>query len=91
MNITDSLTKVASELYAATMANRERLVTAWIAETGIPPSEAVLVEQRTIGDGKVTTRVWVERREVATTPAIRLVEPCGHTTASRCSCWRDLP
>lgn len=27
-------------------ANRERLIEAWIAETGLLPSESVLVEQR---------------------------------------------
>jgi hypothetical protein len=41
-------------------ANRETLIEAWLAETGILPSEAMLVEQR-MNDG--TIRFWVEKRK----------------------------
>lgn len=43
-------------------AHKERFLEAWYAETNIPPSEAMLVQQETTKDGVVTTRFWIERK-----------------------------
>ena len=52
------LPDMAGELYARVMKNREALVEAWLAETGVLPSEAVICEQRCPGG----VRVWVGRK-----------------------------
>ncbi len=54
-----SISDAVREKMQFTMANRERLVEAWVAETGLQPSESVLNEQH-MDDG--ITRVWVESR-----------------------------
>ena len=41
------------------MANREKIIEAWIAETGVSPSDAVLCQQN-MEDG--TIRFWVETK-----------------------------
>lgn len=41
-------------------AHRERLVEAFLAETGLLPSEAMLVQQ---DHGNGRTSVWIERRK----------------------------
>lgn len=51
---------LAEEKLRYIAAHRERLVEAWIAETGLLPSESMLVEQN-MQDG--TTRVWIERQD----------------------------
>lgn len=43
--------------------NRERLLEAWIAETGLHPSESVLCISDSFEGGKLVTRCWVERRK----------------------------
>lgn len=57
--IKDPFAEAARKLHEHVMANRERLCQAWIAETGLKPSESVLV-QRQMEDGSI--RIWVERR-----------------------------
>jgi hypothetical protein len=41
------------------MENRARLIDAWFAETGVHPSEAVLVEQRT-PEGSI--QFWIRKK-----------------------------
>lgn len=55
----DRYAEAARKQLAYIQTNRDRLCEAWIAETGLKPSESVLVERR-MEDGSV--RVWVERR-----------------------------
>ena len=40
-------------------ANKEKYVEAWVAETGLHPSECVLIEKRE-SDG--STRFWIEKK-----------------------------
>ena len=47
-----------SERLAFILANREKLVEAWLAETGLLPSQCVLMQQ----DLGHTIRVWIEKR-----------------------------
>jgi hypothetical protein len=42
------------------MEHRERLLEAWIAETGIPPSEACLCTRDVVTDTTITTHAWIE-------------------------------
>lgn len=44
ISITDSITDIAQDKYNRIMRNREKYLEAWVAETGMLPSEAVLVE-----------------------------------------------
>lgn len=53
------IAEAARAQYRFVMDNRDRLIEAWVAETGLMPSESMLVEQR-MDDG--TIRVWVERQ-----------------------------
>ena len=55
-----SLAEVISERLKLIHEGRERLVEAWIAETGLKPSECMLVEQHRT-DGSITLRV--EKRD----------------------------
>jgi hypothetical protein len=59
-NRPDPFTEFVADQLRTVMANREKLCRAWAAETGIPPSDSIIVEQR-CEDG--TTRVWIERKE----------------------------
>ncbi len=56
----EEIAAAAQRHYQIIMANRERYLAAWIAETGLRPSESCLVEQRH-ADGSVT--ITVKRRE----------------------------
>jgi hypothetical protein len=43
--------------------NQEQLIRAWVAETGLLPSESVLVTQQAPGvDGAIMTLQWIERK-----------------------------
>lgn len=61
----DSYATVVNECVSKKLAfiaeHRERLVAAW-TETGMPPSESVLCLQDVVEGGKVTTRIWVDRK-----------------------------
>ncbi len=54
------LDKFVSDALNVIMRNRERYVTAWVAETGVLPSEAVLIEQH-MADGSI--RLTIEKRK----------------------------
>lgn len=56
----DKLTELANSRLAYVRANREKIVEAWLAETGLAPSEAILVERHN-GDGSISFSV--ERKE----------------------------
>jgi len=59
------IARAAAEKVEYIAAHRERLIEAWVAETGLMPSESVLcINERREGDG-VTMRCWVERRTEA--------------------------
>jgi hypothetical protein len=62
----------AAELLTEIAANREKYLTAWVAETGLQPSECMLVEQRK-PDGSLTVTVerrpWRDQREPILDPA----------------------
>lgn len=55
-----TLWQAARERIAYVTANRERLVEAWVAETGLLPSESVLVEKHE-PDGALV--VYVRKRQ----------------------------
>lgn len=61
--MSDSLRRAECERVTYIMANRERFLEAWIAETGLHPSECVLVE--TTDPGSLKTVVMVRRRDGA--------------------------
>ena len=44
------------------MKHRERYVRAWVAWSGVPVGEAVLVSETTTIGRTITTRCWVERK-----------------------------
>jgi hypothetical protein len=72
---------LADQAYCNVMQHRERYVAAWVAETGLKPSESVLVQQDH-GDGRTT--FTAERRAiVADVGASVRAETgrcrCGHT------------
>lgn len=62
MSDDDRFARVAADKLRFIMEHREALLTAWVAETGIRPSHAVLCHQDVVSaDGNaITTRVWVE-------------------------------
>lgn len=55
----DAFAEAARKMREWLQNRRERLCEAWIAETGLKPSESVLV-QKQAEDG--TIRIWVERK-----------------------------
>lgn len=55
----DELQQKADELWKAVMANREKYLQAWVAETGLKPSECELVQVQ----NEAGFRVFVQRRE----------------------------
>lgn len=61
--MTIELERLAAELRAKILANRERYLAAWLAETGLLPSECEIVERRRPdADGLLTVVVTVRRR-----------------------------
>lgn len=64
MKLQDAVSKLAECRLKTVLANREILLEAWVAETGIHPKNAVLCTQETWNeDGTtMTVRSWVERR-----------------------------
>ena len=66
-SLSAEIMRIAAERQRFIMANRERLLEAFMAETGLTPSECVQCVQ-TMRDG--TIRFWVERRGPSTTPPI---------------------
>lgn len=64
----DELGKLLNEAYEKRMAfinaNREKLIEAWIAETGLKPSESELHIQESSEGMTHTMRCWVERRKL---------------------------
>lgn len=60
-SLAESFAQAAAERLRFVMANRERFVEAWCAETGILPSEAAIVE--TFDSTTLTTTVMVRRRD----------------------------
>lgn len=57
---TEKLTQLVQERLRFVAANEEKLVEAWLAETGLKPSESMIVRQD-MPDGSI--RMWVQRRE----------------------------
>jgi hypothetical protein len=43
--------------------NRERLVEAFLAETGMLPSECIMCQQDTYQDGQMVMKIWFERKD----------------------------
>ncbi len=61
----DAIRKAADEQLAHIMANRDAYVKAWIAETGLLPSECVLEESRCVdADGSVVVTMRVRKAAV---------------------------
>lgn len=59
----DKISALVQEKLAFIAENREKLVAAWIAETGLLPSESMLVQQDK-GDG--STDIWVQPKSLST-------------------------
>lgn len=59
LDFSDKLQQIVREKLEYVAANKEKIVTAWVAETGLAPSESVLCVQN-MADG--STRTWVERK-----------------------------
>lgn len=58
------INRQVSEMMKFIDQNREALIQAWLAETGLKPTESVLCQQTTYGrDGDVVLKCWVERLE----------------------------
>jgi hypothetical protein len=57
--------KAAKEKIEFISAHREKLIEAWIAETGLLPSESILMQQDIGG----VTRVWIEKKPDDLPPA----------------------
>ena len=62
----DTIARLANERLAFIRANRERLVEAWIAETGLLPSESLQIEQQLPGGG---VEVRIVRRPPEAAPS----------------------
>lgn len=60
MDFKERIAELCRQKLAIVAAKREELVTAWIAETGLLPSQCELVEQRS-SDG-LTVTVYVRKR-----------------------------
>ena len=71
----DEIAHLAGERVKFIIANRERLVEAWVAETGSKPSESEIIERQG-SDG--TVRVTVRKRPVVGP------RPCRHGFVGRC-------
>lgn len=55
------LGETAARIAEQRAAERERLVVAWVAETGLLPSECCLVEEMRLVDGEIRSVVYVRR------------------------------
>lgn len=62
-NYEEKLIESYRERLAYVDAHKTKLVEAWVAETGLLPSESVLVVQETRDGTTVTVKYWVERRK----------------------------
>lgn len=60
--IGDQFQATAAELHAKIMANRERYLEAWIAETGLLPSECEVVERQSADGFDISTTTIVQKR-----------------------------
>lgn len=60
------LFQTAQDRIAFVKAHRERFAAAFIAETGLKPSEAVMFEKTSNDGDGITTRIWFEKRESGT-------------------------
>jgi hypothetical protein len=58
----ETLEAAANALVRTIMENREKYLQAWVAETGLPPSECELVEEQQVEDGRVVLVVSVRPR-----------------------------
>lgn len=58
----EDLEAMVARSVAEVMAHRERYVKAWVAETGLLPSECEMVEEQHYGEDRVTTTITVRRR-----------------------------
>ena len=56
------INRIVKEKMNFVAQNQEKLVTAWIAETGVHPSEAILVTENVNGKGVSQCRAFVEKR-----------------------------
>lgn len=57
--MTETISKIVREKLRWIHKNEEQLVTAWVAETGLLPSESVLCRQE---GADCVMRVWVEKK-----------------------------
>lgn len=71
----DEIAKLAAERVRFIIAGRERLMEAWVSETGCKPSESELVEQH---DADGTVRVSVRKKPIVGP------RPCRHGFVGRC-------
>lgn len=71
----DEIAQLAAERVKFIIANRERLMEAWVSETGCKPSESEIVEQH---DTDGTVRVSVRKKPIAGP------RPCRHGFVGRC-------
>lgn len=59
----DALHQAAADLRRADLKREDALCAAWLAETGLMPSESVLCTSRSFEGESIITRVWVEKRK----------------------------
>ena len=57
-SFTEALDIAVKKKFSFIAANKERLIEAWVAETGLLPSQATLIQQ----DKDGVTKVWVEEK-----------------------------
>lgn len=57
--MTESFFEIGMARWREVLKHKERYLEAWVAETGLLPSECILLNQ-TLADG--TIRIWVEKR-----------------------------
>lgn len=62
MSYISEILQLAEQHHRRLMRHRERYVKAWLAETGLLPSECEIVEERFTTATGFTTRVTVRRR-----------------------------
>lgn len=62
LSFNEQMRKAALELWDRIMKNREAYVEAWVAATGLHPTECEIIEEHTHGPNGLTVRVYCRKK-----------------------------
>lgn len=65
IDLAQHLAQTSKETLGYISRNKEALLMAFIAETGLKPSESCICCSNQLVDGNMVFKIWVERRDVS--------------------------